>query len=44
MDKMKRKFYIFAIVIVAVFTLIIVEIAKNKETILTSSVRYYSFK
>lgn len=44
MDKIKRKFYIFAVVIIAVFTFTIVEIVKNKETVLTSSVRSYSLK
>lgn len=44
MDKMKRKVYIFAIVIFAVFTFTIVEIVKNRETVLTSSVRSDSFK
>ncbi len=44
MDKMKRKVYIFTVVVACVFTFTIVEIVKNKETVLTSSVRYYSFK
>ncbi len=44
MDKIKRKFYIFAVLIIAVFTFSIVQIMKNKETVLTSSVRNSSFK
>lgn len=39
MDKVKRNLYIFAILIVCVFTFSIVQIMKNKETVLTSSVR-----
>lgn len=42
MYKIKRKFYIFVIVIVVIFTFTILEIVKNGETILTSSVRCIS--
>ncbi|MCI8352396.1 MAG: hypothetical protein HFJ58_02065 [Clostridia bacterium] len=44
MNKTKRKFYIFAILIVCVFAFCIVQIMRNKETVLTSSVRNNSFK
>lgn len=44
MDKMKRKLYIFAILIVCVFTFSIVQIMKSKETVLTSSVRRSSIE
>lgn len=41
---MKKRFYIIAILVVSVLTFSIVQIMKNKEAILTSSVRFSSFK
>lgn len=44
MDKKRKKFYIFVILVIAVFTFSIVQIMKSRETILTSSARNSSSK
>lgn len=41
---MKKRFYIIAILVASVLTFSIVQIMKNKEAILTSSVRFSSLK
>lgn len=41
---MKKRFYIIAILVASVVTFSIVQIMKNKEAILTSSVRFSSLK